>query len=65
MNFKSKKASNTYDTYIHRGSYMMVHVFFLNLLNQLGKSEKMRGLPSVSSIFRNELNKFNNTRARM
>ena len=24
-----------------------------------------RGLPSISSLFRNELNKFNNTRARM
>ena len=25
----------------------------------------MRGLPSILSLFRNELNKFNNTRARM
>ena len=25
----------------------------------------MRGLPSILSFFRNELNKFNNTRARM
>ena len=32
----------------------------LNLLNELGKREKMRGLP-----FRNEFSKFNNTRARM
>ena len=25
----------------------------------------MRGLPSILSLFRNEFNKFNNTRARM
>ena len=38
----------------------------LNLLNELGKRDKMRGLPSILSLFRNELNKFNNnTRARM
>ena len=49
---------------IHRGSYMSVHVL-LNLLNELGKRDKMRGLPSILSLFRNEFNKFNNTRARM
>ena len=43
---------------------MSAHVL-LNLLNELGKIEKMRGLQSILSIFRNELNKFNNTRARM
>ena len=37
----------------------------LNLLNELGKSDKMRGLPSILLLFRNEFNKFNNTRARM
>ena len=37
----------------------------LNLLNELGKRDKMRGLPSILSFFRNEFNKFNNTRARM
>ena len=42
---------------------MSVHVL-LNLLNELGKGDKMRGLPSISSFFRNEFNKFNNTRAR-
>ena len=51
-------------TYIHRGSYMSAHVL-LNLLNELGKRDKMRGLPSILSLFRNEFNKFNNTRARM
>ena len=35
------------------------------LLNDLGKRDKMRGLPSILSLFRNEFNKFNNTRARM
>ena len=43
---------------------MSAHVL-LNLLNELGKSDKMRGLPSILSLFRNEFNKFNNTRARM
>ena len=42
---------------------MSSHVL-LKLLNELGKSDKMRGLPSISSLFRNEFNKFN-TRARM
>ena len=42
---------------------MSAHVL-LNLLNGLGKRDKMRGLPSLPSIlslFRNEFNKFNNT----
>ena len=43
---------------------MSAHVL-LNLLNELGKRDKMRGLPSILSLFRIELNKFNNTRARM
>ena len=47
---------------IYRGSYMSAHVL-LNLLNKLGKRDKMRGLPSILSLFRNEFNKFNNTRA--
>ena len=49
---------------LHRGSYMSAHVL-LNLLNELGKRDKMRGLPSILSLFRNEFNKFNNTGARM
>ena len=49
---------------IHRGSYRSAHVL-LNLLNKLGKRDKMRGLPSILSLFRNEFDKFNNTRARM
>ena len=43
---------------------MNAHVL-LNLLNELGKRDKMRDLPSILSLFRNEFNKFNNTRARM
>ena len=43
---------------------MSAHVL-LNLLNELGKRDKMRGLPSILSIFRNEFNKFNNTRAQI
>ena len=42
---------------------MSVHVL-LNLLNDLGKSDKMRGLPSILLLF-HEFNKFNNTGARM
>ena len=43
---------------------MSAHVL-LNLLNELGKRDKMRGLPSILSLFRNEFNRFNYTRARM
>ena len=43
---------------------MCVHVL-LNLLNELGRRDKIRGMPSIVSLFSNELNKFNNTRARM
>ena len=43
---------------------MNAHVL-LNLLNELGKRDKMRGLPSILSFFRNEFNKFNNTGARI
>ena len=42
---------------------MKAHV--LNLLNELGKRDKMRGLPSIVSLFCNEFNKFNNTRSQM
>ena len=41
---------------------MSAHVL-LNLFNELGKSDKMQGLPSIFSLFCNEFNKFNNTRA--
>ena len=43
---------------------MSAHVL-LNLLNKLGKRDKMRGLPSILFLFRNRFNKFKNTRARM
>ena len=43
---------------------MSAHVLS-NLLNKLGIRDKMRGLPSISSLFCNELDKFNNTGARM
>ena len=48
----------------NKGFYMSAHVL-LNLLNELGKRDKMRGLSSILSLFRNEFNKFNNTIARM
>ena len=39
---------------------MSAHVL-LYLLNKLGKSNKMRGWPSILSFFRNKFNKFNYT----
>ena len=47
---------------VKRGFYMTAHVSW-NLLNELEKRDKTRGLPSILSLFRNEFNKFNNTRA--
>ena len=43
---------------------MSAHVL-LNLINELGKRDKMQSLPSILSLFCNKLNKFNNTGARM
>ena len=43
---------------------MSVHIL-LNLLNELGKRDKMRVLPGILSLFCNEFNKVNITRARM
>ena len=43
---------------------MRAHVL-LNLLNELGKSDRMRGLTSILLLFRNKFNKFNNTGAQM
>ena len=39
---------------------MCAHVL-LNLLNKLGKRDKMQGLPSILSLFRKEFDKFNKT----
>ena len=41
---------------------MSAHVL-LDLLNELGKRDEMRGLPSILSLFRNEFDNFNNTGA--
>ena len=43
---------------------MSAHVL-LNLLNELRKGDKIRGLSSILFLFRNELNKFNNTGAQI
>ena len=48
----------------NRNSYMSAHVL-LNVLNELGKRDKVRGLPSILSLFRDEFNIFNDTGARM
>ena len=39
---------------LYRGSNMSAHVF-LNLLNELGKRDKMRGLLSILSLFATSL----------
>ena len=45
---------------------MSAHILLnLLLINKLRKRDKMRGLSSILSFFRNEFNKLNNTRARM
>ena len=41
---------------------MSAHVL-LNLLSELRKRDKMRGLPSILSLFRNQIDKFNNIQA--
>ena len=66
MNQSKRQTSNEFCfSYItNGGSYNSANVL-LNLLNELGKRDKMRGLSSILSIFRNELNTFNNTRARL
>ena len=43
---------------------MSVHVL-LSLLNEVGKRDKMRGVSSILSLFRNEVNKFKYTRAQI
>ena len=53
-----------YQAFSCRPSYMRAHTL-LNLFNELEKSDKMRCLPSIVSLFRNECNKFNYTRAQM
>ena len=47
---------------LHRESS---HPLFYEFFNKLGKIDKMRGLPSILSLFRNKFNKFNNTGALM
>ena len=48
---------------VNRGSYMSAHVSS-NLLNELRKRDKIRGLSSILFLFRNGLNKLNKTGAR-
>ena len=54
----------SYMYYLNRESHISAHIL-LNLLNELGKRDKMRGLPSILSLFCNIFIKFSNTRARM
>ena len=57
-------ALNAISFFVYTRSYMSAHVL-LNLLNKLGKRDKMQGLPRILSPFRNDFNRLNNTRARM
>ena len=43
---------------------MNAHVI-INLLNEFGKSDKMRGLPSILAPFRDKVNNSNNTGVRI
>ena len=43
----------------------MSAIVLFTLLNLLGKGDKMRGLPSILSLFRNKFNKFNTPGAQM
>ena len=56
-------APNNGITILYRGPYMSDHVL-LNLINKFGKRDKMRACRAFI-CFRNEFDKFNNTRARM
>ena len=55
-------AGNCGQSGVHRESYMIAHVLFNK---RVGERDKMRGLPSIFFFFRNDINKFNNTGARM
>ena len=62
---------NTYQRFVkglirvlHRASFKNAHIL-LNLMKELGKRDKMWGLPGMSILFCNEFNKFNNTWTRM
>ena len=48
----------------HRGFVIQDHAL-LNLFNELRQRDKLRGYVSILSLFRNEFNKFNKTKARM
>ena len=50
------------DNELESGSYMSDDVL-LNLLNELGKTDNIRGLANVLSFFRNKFNKIPNTGA--
>ena len=57
-------ASRLMVSHVNRGSNLGDHVL-LNLLNELGKNDKMRGLSSILSFLCNKFIKFNDTGARI
>ena len=59
-------AENRYVThYKYIEDLTWVLMFFFNLSNELRKNDKMRGLPSILSFFRNEFDKIKNIGAWM
>ena len=61
---KQSNKINLTDETKNRGSYMSAHVL-LNLLNEVRKRDKMRGLPSILSLLLNEFDELNNTGTQM
>ena len=49
---------------LHYSADMSARIL-LNVLNELRKRDKMRGLSNILSLFRNEFNKFNYTEPRI
>ena len=50
FNIQCIKTNKRQQILIHRGSFISAYIL-LNLLKELGKSDKMRGLPSILSLF--------------
>ena len=54
-----QKSTHSIDYIIRSFSSTRVFVYFLNLLNELRKGDKMRGFSRILSLFRSKFNKFN------
>ena len=45
------------------GYWIYEYSCFIKFINELGKRDKLGGLPSILSLFHNEFNQLNDTRA--